>query len=114
MNHDEIQPGDVGEAKPGDVFDVDANGQMVLVPRWSPRWIRVRLHGAFVSVLDWFRALRLYWYGFKVGVVHGKESPGCGLSRARVELRFDPIRGEHFYCHGCQRPIHFSGVERIG
>lgn len=94
-------------ANPG---DITFNGKVLT--RWSPRWILGKLHFTLIDVLDWFRALGGYWYGIKLGIVHGRESPGCGLSRAPIELRFDPVRGEHFYCTGCQRPIHFSGVER--
>lgn len=92
--------------RPGDIARPTADG-WVVVPRWSPRWVLYKLHMRLISVLDYLRELRFYWRNLKIGAKHGRESPGCGASRARLELRFDPIRGEHVYCTGCLRPVHF-------
>lgn len=88
----------------GSIVMVDPKtGEMYALVRWSWPWLKAKLHFALISVLDWFRALPFYWYGFKTGVTHRRESPGCAGSR--IELRIDNVRGEHWYCLGCLRPI---------
>lgn len=81
------------------------SGKLFEVKRWTWGWWKYHLWSAIADVVGWFDGLRYYWVGFKVGVRHGHESPACGLSHARIELRFDDVRGEHWYCCHCLRPI---------
>lgn len=90
-------------ANPGDIIYAGK-----VVPRWSLRWIWAKLWFAFIDMLDWFRSLSGYWYGFRIGRAHGTESPGCVFTPfegPRIVLRFDEVRGEYFYCNVCLRPL---------
>lgn len=89
-------------SRPGEVLFYDPKvGSFVVERRWSWRWVLAKIWLRLATAVAHVREWRYIWYGFKVGFAHGRAT----LCRGPIQLRFDPVRGEHWYCNGCLRPI---------